>query len=81
MSHTARGSLAATVLVVGVVGLLGGCTAQPSEQPVSPVPGQAQPLDPIPSAAAPGRAPLGLEVRYVDQNGRFATLSPENFPR
>jgi hypothetical protein len=81
MRYTVRGSLAATVLVVGAVGLLGGCTAQTSEQPVSPAPGQAQPLDPIPTAAAPARAPLGLEVRYVDENGRFATVSPESFPR
>lgn len=81
MRITVRESLAATILVVGALGLLGGCTAPASEQPVSPPAPQSSPADPIQPAVAADRVPLGLEVRYVDENGRFVTMSPENFPR
>lgn len=35
----------------------------------------------FPPVSAVERAPLGFEVRYVDENGRFVTVAPEDFPR
>jgi hypothetical protein len=32
-------------------------------------------------SASTDRAPLGLEVRYVDADGKFQTVAPEDFPR
>jgi hypothetical protein len=35
----------------------------------------------FPPVSAVERAPLGLEIRYVDDDGRFVTVAPEDFPR
>ena len=75
--------IAAAVLAGGSFGVLAGCAEAPADEPaVSPVPSQRpvdQPLPPV--GASTDRAPLGLEVRYVDADGKFATLTPEDFPR
>jgi len=75
--------IAAAVLAGGSFGLLAGCSEAPADQPaVSPVPSQRpadQPLPPV--SASTDRAPLGLEVRYVDADGKFQTVAPEDFPR
>ena len=95
MRHAVREALAATVLVVGAVSMLGGCASDSSaDQPPSPSSSQktTQPkttepsstpdrTDTLPPSATIERAPLGLEIRYIDENGRFVTVSPEDFPR
>ena len=59
-----------------------GRTAQTDpSQPGSPGT-PAQPTSrAFPPVSAVERAPLGLEVRYVDDDGRFVTVAPEDFPR
>lgn len=90
MRHTVPRFLAATVLVAGSIGLLGGCTAESADEPLPPTSTRSSTPDPAPSDPAPSDtlpasagdgAPLGLSVRYVDENGRFVTVSPESFPR
>ena len=88
MSNSLRSLLAAALLVGGVGGvgaLLGGCSDVRADVD-SPATPSAAPTSPLPrpeTRRAPGvdRAPLGLEVRYVDADGRFATVAPEDFPR
>ena len=79
---------AAAVLAGGAFGLLTGCAGTPDEKPaVTPTPpsSTAPPTDPsprqIPPSGTSDRAPLGLEVRYVDADGKFQTVAPEDFPR
>jgi hypothetical protein len=96
MRHAVREALAATVLVVGTVSMLGGCASgapadqppsPPSSQPKTTEPQPTQPssapehTNPLPPSYTTDRAPLGLEIRYIDENGRFVTVSPEDFPR
>ena len=75
--------IAAAVLAGGSFGLLAGCSeATSDESTVPPVPSQRpadQPLPPVTASA--DRAPLGLEVRYVDADGKFQTVAPKDFPR
>ena len=75
--------IAAAVLAGGSFGLLAGCAEAPAVEPVvSPVPSQRradQPLPPVTTST--DRAPLGLEVRYVDADGKFRTVAPKDFPR
>ena len=87
MSNSLRSLLAAALLVGGIGGigaLLGGCSGVGVDNgPTTP---SAAPTSPLPrpeTRMAPGvdRLPLGLEVRYVDADGRFATVAPEDFPR
>ncbi|HYI57727.1 MAG TPA: hypothetical protein VEX66_06125 [Microlunatus sp.] len=91
MRHAVRDALAATVLVVGAVSMLGGCASDSStDQPPSPSTSQPEPTKPsstpdqpdtLPPSTTTDRAPLGLEIRYLDENGRFVTVAPEDFPR
>lgn len=78
-------SFAAAVLAAGVCALLAGCTESPAdESATSPVPAASPvPADqPLPPATrSSDRAPLGFEVRYVDSDGKFRTVAPEDFPR
>ena len=75
--------IAAAVLAGGSFGLLSACSEAPADVPaVSPAPSQTpadQPLPPV--GPSTDRAPLGLEVRYVDTDGTFRTVAPEDFPR
>ena len=77
--------IVAAVLAGGVLGLLAGCSETPADEAAgSPVPTPSQvPADrPLPPVTTPtDRAPLGFEVRYVDADGRFQTVAPEDFPR
>jgi len=83
MRHSSLTLIAAAVLAGGSFGFLTGCSEAPAdEQVVSPAPAQSpedQPLPPV--TASTERAPLGFEVRYVDADGKFRTVTPENFPR
>ena len=79
---------AAAVLASGAFGLFAGCAGAPGDEPAvtpAPTPSAAPPTDPsarqIPPSGANDRAPLGLEVRYVDADGKFRTVAPEDFPR
>ena len=85
MRSSSLTTVAAAVLAAGACALLTGCTEPPSEAAAtSPVPAaSSQPADrPLPPAeTSTDRAPLGFEVRYVDSDGRFRTVAPENFPR
>jgi hypothetical protein len=77
-----------TVVAVAVVSMttaLAGCTQAGDSQPgpAAPSPGRstppATPLGPgTPSADAP---PLGLDVRYLDEDGTFKVLRVQDFPR
>lgn len=87
--------VAAAVLGAGVVSMLTGCTdqsAHPAEtspdtsaSPAADSGDQGTGKDPSgrPDIDPPisDRPPLGLEVRYVDEHGRFVTVRPEDFPR
>ena len=71
--------LAAAVLAVGSICPLASYSDQPTaEPPVSPPP-SAKPAD-RPLADTGDRAPLGLEVRYVDAHGKVVILEPQDFP-
>ena len=75
-------TIAAAALAAGSIGLLAGCTTSSDE--ASPTPAttpSSRPAQPLPPAATTDRAPLGLEVRYVDENGRFKTVQPKDFRR
>ena len=78
---------AAAVLAGGAFGLLTGCAATSGDEPAvtpTPTPSTAPSAGPsarqIPPSSASDRAPLGLEVRYVDADGKFRTVTPEDFP-
>ncbi len=75
-------SFAAAILAAGACTLLVGCTEAPTdESATSPVPAVSPlPAQPLPPATT-DRAPLGFEVRYVDSDGTFRTVAPEDFPR
>jgi len=83
MRKSALTLIAAAVLAGGSFGLLAGCSETPADAPaVSPLPSQSpahQPLPPVITSTE--RAPLGLEVRYIDANGKFRTVAPKDFPR
>ena len=75
-------AVAAAVLAGGTVGLLAGCTTPAPEASVSPAATpSARPSDTLPPGATGARAPLGLEVRYVDADGKFQTVAPKDFRR
>lgn len=79
-----------TLLVAGVLALA-GCTDGAAEPEASPPSTRtapdtrsspdATPIDTPAEPAAADRAPLGLDVRYVDENGKFVVLPVESFPR
>jgi hypothetical protein len=85
MRRSVLSLLAAAVLAGGVGVLLVGCSFDPADQSAPPTATESRSLDPttvpLPPTTASDRPPLGLEVRYVDGNGEFATLTPEDFPR
>ena len=88
MRKSALGLIVAAVLAGGAFGLLTGCSRAPADEsadsPVpapSTVPPAAPTARPIPPSTATERAPLGLEVRYVDADGRFRTVAPKDFHR
>ena len=76
--------------VVGMAIALSGCAAirSPKPDPAAPTPGRSsspsQPpasprVDPRPaSAEAP---PMGLDVRYIDEDGNFTVLRVDDLPR
>lgn len=76
---------AAAALAAGACALLAGCSETPADEAAtSPVPTVSPaPADrPLPPATtSTDRAPLGFEVRYVDSDGTFRTVAPEDFPR
>ena len=78
-------AIAAAVLAGGTVGLLAGCTTPAPEASVSPAATpSARPSDTLPpgaTGATGARAPLGLEVRYVDADGKFQAVAPKDFRR
>ena len=82
------------VAVVGMISAMSGCAlvGWPQPDPAAPSPGRSSPPISPPSAAptadperpAPvtGDAPpLGLDVRYVDEDGNFKVLRVRDFPR
>lgn len=78
-------AFAAAALAAGACALLAGCSETTADEsataPVpaaSPVPAD-RPLPPVSSST--DRAPLGLEVRYVDADGKFRTVAPKDFAR
>jgi hypothetical protein len=87
MRTSPAGLLAAAVLAVGGTGLLVGCSTTTAGQPAAPTPtaptsASTGPIEgPITPPSSADRAPLGFEIRYVDSDGGFATVAPENFPR
>ena len=88
MRKSALGVIATAVLAGGACGLLAGCAGAPGDEPAvtpAPPPSTAPPADPtarqIPPSSTSDRAPLGLEVRYVDADGKFRTVAPKDFPR
>lgn len=75
---------AAAALAAGACALLAGCSETGADEATtSPVPAASPvPADrPLPSTPSTDRAPLGFEVRYVDSDGTFRTVAPEDFPR
>ncbi len=77
------------LLALALAGLaLAGCVAAPSGDPaeVTPTPGRSPqagptpPATPLPTAAGQTEV-RGLDVRYVDADGRFRVLRVEDFPR
>ena len=77
-------TIAAAALATGSIGLLAGCTpsSEKAASPTSPTSSpSSRPAQPLPRAATSARAPLGLEVRYVDENGEFRTVQPKDFRR
>ena len=78
--------IAAAVLAGGSLGLLASCSEAPADEspvtPVTPVPSQRPADHPLPPVTtSTDRAPLGLEVRYVDADGKLRTVAPKDFPR
>ena len=75
--------IAAAILAGGSFGVLAGCSEAPADESAgTPVPSQRpvdQPLPPVTTST--DRAPLGLEIRYVDADGKFRTVAPKDFPR
>ena len=84
MRTSALTVIAAAVLAGGSFGLLAGCSEAPGRRTGRLARAVAAPR-PISrsrrSTASTDRAPLGLEVRYVDADGKFRTVAPEDFPR
>lgn len=63
-------------------------TPSPQTPPDRQTPDRRAPDQPAPEhqsadrpVAVPDSVPLGFDVRYVDENGKFVTITPEDFPR
>jgi hypothetical protein len=88
MRPSALRVIVTAVVAGGAFGLLTGCAATPGDEPAvtpTPTPSTAPSTGPsarqIPPSGTSDRAPLGFEVRYVDADGTFRTVAPEDFPR
>jgi hypothetical protein len=82
MRSTTGRAVVGTVVVAGLIGVLGGCTEEPAQDSAPPAASRPSvPRQVPPVTTGSDRAPLGFEVRYVDENGRFVTVGPEDFGR
>lgn len=76
--------------VVGMAVALSGCAAigSPKPDPAAPTPGRSSSPS-VPPAAPTGAStpvttdapPLGLDVRYLDEDGNYKTLRVDDLPR
>lgn len=85
-----------SMAVMGMIAALAGCALVGSSapDPAAPSPGRSSPDVTSPPDPAPGRPlppsvdktvveapPLGLDVRYVDEDGNFQVLRVRDFSR
>lgn len=80
-----------SVAVIGMIAALSGCAlvGSPQPDPAAPAPGRSSPQPsptPTPDHRRPtpvtdDAPPLGLDVRYVDEDGNFKVLRVRDFPR
>ena len=69
-----------TLTAVIALGAFAGCDRASSADP-APIPAATTTAAPLPQPTAAGGQADGMNIRYLDQDGKIKTLEPKDFPR